>query len=136
MNSLRSIYGLSYDNSNFNSGLVNWYNRMIDKSLDELDVVDISKMLRQNILKEVALEKAVDLFIADPYSGEFDDGGLLDIIVSQNHIIDDKNKAKELKELLSKLELEYLDFDWSSENLKNQYCMNVKKLMSALKVSD
>lgn len=132
MNLIKDVYGLSYDISNFNSGLVIWYNQMIDKSLDELDVVDVSKMVRQDILKKVALGRAIDLFIADPYDGEFDDGGLLNVIVSQNYIIDDDSKVNELKELLPKLALEYLEFDWPNEELKNRYYTDIAKLMSIL----
>ena len=84
MKSMKEIYNLSYDTSNFNSGLVNWYNQMIDKTDEELDSTDVSKMIRQNILKEVAVKKIIELSVKGPYDGEFSDGGLLKIIVSLN----------------------------------------------------
>jgi len=82
MSSLRKIHNLSYDTSGFNSGLVNWYNQLIDKSHDGLSIADVCKMIRQDILKDIAVQKAIDLFLNDPYDGEYDDGGLLNVLAS------------------------------------------------------
>jgi transcriptional accessory protein Tex/SPT6 len=70
MKTLKDIYYLDYDKSNFNSGLNKWYNNLIDKTVNELVVVDVSKMVRKNILKDLAIEKAIDLFINDPFAVE------------------------------------------------------------------
>jgi len=122
------MYGLSYDNSGFDSGLVNWYNRMIDKTLDELNVEDVSKMVRQDVLKEVALEKAIELFIEDPYDGEFTDGDLLALLISQNYKTNSTGKIEQLKELILELEVKYTDFDWCTEDAKISYLQDIKKM--------
>ncbi|NEY83225.1 hypothetical protein G4D64_17615, partial [Bacillus sp. 3H-10] len=66
MKTLKELYNLSYDESNFGSGLIKWYNFLLDKKIGELTVTDISKMIRQDILKNLALEKSIDLFILNP----------------------------------------------------------------------
>jgi len=38
INSLKNMFGLDYDKSNYKSTLIDWYNRLIDKSVDELSV--------------------------------------------------------------------------------------------------
>ena len=133
MSSIKEIYGLSYDVSGFNSGLVKWYNRMIDKLPDELDAADVSRMMRQNILKEVAVGKAINLFMADPYDGELSDGDLLNTIVTYIHEVRGLGRLDGLGNLLFRLELEYLDFDWPSEDLKVLYFQNIKKFMNIMK---
>jgi len=35
MKSLKELYNLSYDESGFESGLIQWYNNVIDKNVDE-----------------------------------------------------------------------------------------------------
>ncbi len=52
-NSLRNAYRLDYDRSGFTSGLINWYNVLVDKTTNELNVIDVTKMLRQDILDSV-----------------------------------------------------------------------------------
>ena len=125
---IREVYGLICDNSDLGSGLVNWYNHMIEKTLDELDTVDVAKMVRQDVLKEVALEKAIELFIDDPYDGEFSDGDLLSLIVSQNYKTSSMEKIEKIKNLLLVLESDYADFDWCSEEEKVSYLHNLIKL--------
>ena len=40
---LKQIYHLQYDSFAFKSGLINWYNSLLDKTPDELDENDIAK---------------------------------------------------------------------------------------------
>ena len=81
MNTLKELYGLSYDTSGFDSGLTNWYNSLIDRSYDKITISDVGIMIRQDVLKEVAIKKAVELFIDNPYCGEYIDGELIELLV-------------------------------------------------------
>lgn len=125
MKSIKEVYNLTHDTSELNSGLIKWYNEMIEKSYDELNVIDVSKMIRQDIIKQVAEKRAIDLFIKYPYDGEFNDGDLLNIIISQNIKITDINKIQTLKDLLYKLSENCLNFDWSSEESKEKFIKNI-----------
>ena len=63
MKTLKEIYDLAYDSSVFRSSLIEWYDQLIDKAYTELDVIDVSKMIRQDILKDIAIKKAIELFL-------------------------------------------------------------------------
>jgi len=130
MNTIKEIYGLKHDFS-WDSGLVCWYNRMIDKAVDELDAADVSRMIRQGILKDVAFQRAVDIFIKNHYDGELWDGTLLNIMVLEDCRVSDE-KVAELRELLSRLESEYSQFDWINKEEKNEYLQNVVKFKAKL----
>jgi len=104
---LKEMYHLSYDSSGFESGLVNWYNRLIDKTITELNVKDVSKMIRQDILREVAVKKAIDLFLNDPYDGEYEDGDLLNLLVSLELNEIHEIAIEKLKHQLKSLQLTY-----------------------------
>lgn len=132
MSSIKEVYGLSYEKTDFNSGLTNWYNSLIDKSYDTLDVFDVSKMLRQNILKKVAIQKSVDLFLDNPYDGEYCDGGLLDLLVSVELNEIDKTIIETLKNTLSDLSKTCLDFNWEDEEAGTLYYENIKETLRKL----
>ncbi|WP_312448583.1 contact-dependent growth inhibition system immunity protein [Lacrimispora sp.] len=128
-NTLKDIYHLDYDKSNFNSGLISWYNNLIDKTVDELNVVDVSKMARQNILKEVAIARAIEIFLHDPFDGEMQDGDLLSLIISHgSEVSKNGNKREELIKVVNDLESNNYDFDCSDESIKNSYKHNIKIL--------
>jgi len=128
-NTLKNIYHLDYDKSNFTSGLIRWYNSLIDKTVDELNVVDVSKMIRQNILKEVAIARAIDIFLSDPFAGEMQDGDLLSLIISHGSEVSKKgSKREELIKVVNDLELNNYDFDWPDESIKSSYMHNINIL--------
>ncbi|WP_137470243.1 contact-dependent growth inhibition system immunity protein, partial [Escherichia coli] len=74
---LKQIYHLQYDSFAFNSGLINWYNSLLDKTPDELDENDIAKMLRQNILPALAVQKAIEMIEINLMVGYLYNGELL-----------------------------------------------------------
>jgi hypothetical protein len=128
-NTIKAIYNLEYDKSNFNSGLINWYNNVIDKTINQLNVMDVSKMLRQNILWEVAINRAIELFIHDPFDGEMTDGDLLNLLLSieKNYIKQNKH-IEHLATLTNELSFTYMNFDWENESSKNLFKVNLDNL--------
>lgn len=130
--SLKEVYNLSYDTSEFKSGLINWYNELIDKTYESLNIEDVNKMIRQDILKKVAMEKAIDLFLDNPFDGEYEDGDLLNLLLTLDFKNIDQLKVKNLKQLLKELDSVDTDFDWEQETLKSKYKKNVNKLLQKL----
>jgi len=133
MSSLKELHNLSYDTSGFNSGLINWYNQLIDKTYNDLSVSDVCKMIRQDILKDIAIQKAVDLFICDPYCGEYYDGGLLDVLVSLDMKLINIVTLEKLKTVLKTVYRTYAGFEWPDEDTKIQYMKNVEIMLKSLK---
>jgi len=128
MSTIKERYKLGYANSDFISGLTKWYNRLLDKTIKELTTEDVIKMVRQNILKDVALEKATELFIENPYAGEFEDGELLSLITSLEYKTYNAENTEKVKGLISALELSHIDFDWCTIAEKEKYSENLKSL--------
>ncbi|MCL1990094.1 MAG: contact-dependent growth inhibition system immunity protein [Defluviitaleaceae bacterium] len=127
--SLKETYNLSYDLSGFNSGLINWYNRLIDKQYEMLNIEDVAKMIRQDVLKEVAIKRAIDLFFVDPYDGEYEDGGLLNLLVSLEFNKIDESILQKLNHQLEVLQTAYLEFEWEEEELKEKYRKNMDEML-------
>lgn len=132
INSLKNLYGLDYDKSNYKSSLIDWYNRLIDKSVDELSVADVSRMIRQNILREVAIDRAIELFLIDPFDGEMQDGDLLALLVSCGVEVVKNKKTEPLITTILKLSNEISDFDWADESSRMLYEENIFSLKNIL----
>lgn len=128
MKTLKELYHLSYDNSDLNSGLIRWYNLVVDKTMEELNIEDVARMVRQDILKDLAIERVIDLFFEDPYDGEYQDGGLLTFLNSLNMNDVNEEKINRLREVLKRLSVEYMNFDWEDKELMELYSDNLKKL--------
>jgi hypothetical protein len=131
-NSLKSMFGLEHDDSSHQSGLIKWYNKLIDKSIDELDVVDVAKMIRQNILKDIAIDRAIQLFISEPFDGEMQDGDLLALLVSCGPEVVKNSRVQVLISMILRLENEFAYFDWADEYSRKLFEDNLAALNKTL----
>lgn len=55
--------------------LQKWYNKLIEKTIEEIDVADVLRMIRQKQFLNLAISKAIfflqkDVFIGELYEGE------------------------------------------------------------------
>ena len=128
MNRLKELYGLSYYKSDFNSSLTSWYNALLDKTMDDLEISDVSKMLRQNILPDVAIERALDLFLLIPYDGEYHDGGLLSFLLTLDFAKVDHAKLEKVNSFLQNLKSDYVHFPFENKEIKALYLPNLYEL--------
>jgi hypothetical protein len=128
MNTLRELYNLHPDESGLNTGLINWYNSVIDKTYNELDVADVVKMYRQGIILDVAVERAIDLILLNPYDGEYNDGGLMELIVTMELNQINCEKTEQLKLLIKKILGEYKMFDWCGDEDMNNFKSSIDLL--------
>lgn len=131
-NSLKEIYKLQYDTHSPQSGLIHWYNRLIEKRPDELDVTDVSKMLRQNILTSLVIDRAIEIFVADPFIGEMYDGELLSLFVMYNAEVIKSKNLHTLATALTNLEDKISQFDWFNPQDKENFNNHLKALKTYL----
>ena len=119
INSIRNLYGFDYyESASFNSSLTDWYNRVIDKSIDELDAMDVAKITRQSVLKDikdVAVDRAIELFLANPFDGELQDGDLLNVLVSCSAEVVKNKRVDQLTTVIFELENEISQYEWPNE---------------------
>ncbi|MDF2952733.1 MAG: hypothetical protein K0S18_2316 [Anaerocolumna sp.] len=132
MNTLKELYNLKPDNSGLSTGLINWYNQVINKTYEELDVTDVSKMYRQEIALEIVVNKAIDLILINPYDGEYTDGGLLELITRFELSMIENSKLLKLTALLERLNSEYLSFDWCCDEDMSNFKTNLEILMNRI----
>lgn len=132
--SLRNIYGLKEDTSGFKSSLVTWYNEVIKKTYADLDARDVSKMMRQNILREIAIDKAIEILQEDPFIWELYDGDVLITTINFLNIIDinRNNNRKKLTSIIEISEESASKFEWTSDKAKKDFNKSIAKLKELL----
>ncbi|HFM0672861.1 TPA: contact-dependent growth inhibition system immunity protein [Escherichia coli] len=122
---------MQYDSFAFKSGLINWYNSLLDKTPDELDENDIAKMLRQNILPALAVQKAIEMIEINLMVGYLYNGELL--LVLSNLIGSDYFSPLhllQLKNIISKFYGNMLNASTMSDEEKKLFIATMKFIMS------
>ena len=87
MITFRSLLLSSNSNYEFNrrSSLDEWFSSILDIPIDELEVGDVARAIRQDIFLAEVLPKAEAILRKDPLAGEDYDGQLISSIASLNH---------------------------------------------------
>lgn len=62
-------------------GLEVWNRSVLNKKISELNLRDISTMLRQDLYADIAMPIAWNILLRSPFEGEMWDGQLLEIVV-------------------------------------------------------
>lgn len=87
MTTFRSL--LLINNSNYEpnsrSSLDEWFSSILDIPIDELDVGDVARAIRQGLFLAEVLPKAEVILRKDPLAGEDYDGQLISSIASLNY---------------------------------------------------
>lgn len=97
---IRELYDCDYITSDgYLYPLQEWYNKLIDKSINEINTADVLRMLRQNVFIKLAMLKTIEFLKKDIFAGELWDGELLEKI-SEFDVAFLNNYADDLKSIL------------------------------------
>lgn len=118
---IKEIYSLNPNNQNDEPeyALDKWYDSLINKTADEIDLEDVSRMLSQNVFIELGIKRAMEILSEDPIAGVFYDGQLLELLSAVD--LDDFQDLSHLKLLLQKINNNVSNLDWSSEEDQIEY---------------
>ena len=111
--------------------LQKWYNKIIDKTIDEITIADILRMIRQKEFCDLAVEKAVEFLQDNVFAGEIYDGQLLEKIseMSDPFLTKYSNKLKYiLKDAMGKSETHEWSYEGEREENKNMVNSILKKI--------
>jgi len=102
------------------TSLLKWYNTVIDKNIEEINVGDVCRMLRQNMFKDIAIPKAIDFLIQNPFAGELFEGELLETIFRKR---DEElcGYYTSLKEIIDKGLIQNKEYDWLIEEQRKEF---------------
>lgn len=79
MEKIKSIYGFSkIEVEGELYPLQKWYNQLIEKTIYEITIADVLRMIRQNEFIEIAISRAICYYKNNPFAGELYEGELLE----------------------------------------------------------
>jgi hypothetical protein len=116
-------------------GLDVWFHSLLNKRTGDLNVNDICKMIRQDILlEEIALDKAIEFLRRDPLAGNMFDGEILEMInrVPFEKYFCKKESIKDLKNILVQIKENLAGYDWISEDDMKRYSSTVNNMLCKL----
>jgi len=116
---IKEIYFLNQNEMESEYTLDIWYNKLINKTVGEIELVDVTRMLSQNVLINLGIKKAMDILFDDPLAGEMYEGQLLELLYSI-----DLNKFEDLSQLkllLQKISAILPNLDWFDEEDQKEY---------------
>lgn len=102
MKSIKEVYNISLEDRETKYALEQWYSTFVEKSVDEIDITDICRMLGQDVLVELAVEKALEILKEDPLAGTSYDGQLMELLYSLDDIQLGRNE-KMIEKLLDEI---------------------------------
>lgn len=99
--------------------LQEWYNQLINKTVGEISMLDLHRMLRQNEFLDIAMPIAIECLNKDVFIGELYSGNLLDAISKVDKGILD-NYVEELKKIISRALSELNDYEEDYEGERDE----------------
>lgn len=94
--------------------LQKWYNQLIDKKVSEIEVSDVLRMIRQNEFIDIAIPKAVEFLMINPFAGEMYEGELLEKMSKLEGSILIQYR-QELREVLEGALINNKTYEWMDE---------------------
>lgn len=106
--------------------LQKWYNQLIDKKISEIEVFDITRMIRQKEFLDIAILKAVDYLKENPFIEDMYDGELLEKL-SEIHIDSLTDCIEEIKSILSTAKEKNDEYEWLDDEERIEFAEIIKE---------
>lgn len=122
---LKEIYGCTKLTGS--DSLVNWYNQVIEKPIDELTIADVARCIRQNLFGEAAYEMLLVYLLHDPYAGDVYAGELMEKVseADPKFITKHRNTISEIIEQANRF---IKNHTWEFDEDRAEYEAAVEKL--------
>lgn len=115
------IKGIELEKVKQNSPLDQWFYGMIQKKESELTLLDLSRLLRQEIYLDIAIPLAWKKILENPFCGEMYEGQLVELLI---RTLENNSEKKEnsfyrffVQDIAQKIETH----EWGNDEEKNEY---------------
>jgi len=131
---IKDIYNCEYSISEGEVyPLQSWYAQLISKNLDELEVLDVVRMIRQNEFLDLAIFKAINYLNENTFVGDMYDGEVLENLSKLNIRFLIKY-INELDNILKKALEENESHEWLCEEEKDEFEELVRKFLKKINI--
>ena len=136
-NKIRDMYNITFSVADIPSGdrsiLHEWYSSVIEKTYDQLNVADVTRMLIQKMFLDLAVPKAIELMEENPFCGQRYDGELLELLfnLDANYLEAYKYEVKKvLSETLDRID----SHEWWYQGEQDEFLELIKSFQRKLQL--
>lgn len=112
---------LKLDELERTSPLGKWFYEMVQKSVDELTLRDVLRMLRQEVFPDIAIPFACTKVLEDPFCGEMYAGEMIDLLTKAFISNPDEKKQVFYTIFVEEIQQKWETFEWESDFEKEEY---------------
>lgn len=121
---IKDIYNISFNLSDVSKEdrcqMNDWYDNLINKTLNQLDLFDVTRMLIQKMFLELAVLKAISFIKENPFCGQRYESELLELLCKLDTCYL-KEYAIELEEILRDAIIKNKEYDWLCEDERKEF---------------
>ena len=118
---IKELYNCEYEVSEKELyPLQEWYNQLIDKTIQEITPGDVARMLRQEMFPGLAMTKAIELLQENPFAGELYEGEILAAIAGMENssVI---SHTEELQIILKDASERIAAYEWTYDGEEDEF---------------
>ena len=97
-----------------------WYEDLLNKTYDKLDLFDVTRMLIQKVFLELAISKSIKFIEENPFCGQRYEGELIELL-SRLDLFYFDNYKDNIQRILSKALIENKTYEWMCEEEREEY---------------
>jgi len=121
---IREIYNISFnitDIPNENRCSMNdWYENLINKTYNQLDLFDVTRMIIQKIFLEMAVSKSVKYINENPFCGQRYEGELIELLFKLD-LVHIETYKEDIFQILKKALVKNKTYDWLCEDERMEF---------------
>lgn len=129
---IKEMYHISSDITNTSDDekypIEKWYSDLLNKTYDQLNIFDVTRMLIQKIFLELAVPRAIAFIERDPFCGQRYEGELLEVLSWLDIVF-----IKDYKDVLIKILMEASEknkhYDWFFEDEREEFDQTIKEFL-------
>ncbi len=100
--------------------LQKWYNSLLDKTIEEINIADVLRMIRQKEFMDIAVRKAIAFLKDNPFSGELYEGELLEKVSGLSDEILCENISPFMS-IVAEALIQNDNYEWITEEEKKEF---------------
>lgn len=123
-NKIKDIYNISFNTADIpredRCPMHDWYEALLNKTYDQLDLFDVTRMLIQKVFLELAISKSIKFIEENPFCGQRYEGELIELLSKLDLIYFDNYKDS-IQRILSKALIKNKTYEWMCEEEREEY---------------
>ena len=123
-NRISEIYGVSFNIADISSkdkcSMHDWYGVLINKTYDQIDLFDVTRMIIQEMFLELAVPKAIEFIKDNPFCGQRYEGELIELLSKMDLSYFD-NYKDDMQKILCKASIENKTYEWLCEEERREF---------------